>query len=254
MTSLRKTALVAGVLYLLTFVGSIVGSLLLQPILSEPNFMVTPGVDGQIGAAAAFELVNVLALIGTAVAVFSLVKREHEGLALGFVMTRMFEAAVIVIGIVSILSLVTLRQAAAAGTDAASLMPVGQALVAVREWSLVIGPSMAAFNALMFGTLLFRSRLVPRAIPALGLIGAPLLISWVIGTRLGVTSPGTEWHAIAVAPFFFWELFVGLWMTFKGFNTSAPVAIAFAAESASRDASATAGLSRSAVASQAGAA
>jgi hypothetical protein len=234
-TSLRKTALVAGVLYLLTFVGSIPGSLLLQPVLSDPNYMVNPGVDGQMRLAAVFELVNVLALIGTAVAVFSVVKREHEGLALGFVTTRMFEAGVIVTGIVSILAVVTLRQAIAAGADGGALVPVGRALVAVREWTLVIGPGMASFNALMFGTLLFRSRLVPRAIPALGLIGAPLLISWVVGTMLGITGAGTAWQAIAVAPFFFWELFVGLWMTFKGFNPSAPVAIAFAAESGSQE-------------------
>jgi hypothetical protein len=109
-------------------------------------------------------------------------------------------------------------------------VPVGRALVAVRDWALVIGPGMASFNALMFGTLLFRSRLVPRAIPALGLIGAPLLISYVIGTMLGVTGPGTAWQAIAVAPFFFWELIVGLWMTFKGFNPSAELLAAPAPE------------------------
>ena len=111
-------------------------------------------------------------------------------------------------------------------------MPVGQGLVDVRNWTLVIGPSMAAFNALMFGTLLYRSRLVPRAIPALGIVGAPLLISWVIGTMLGFTGPGTAWHGIAVAPFFFWELAVGLWMTFKGFDRSSPIVAAAIAESA----------------------
>jgi hypothetical protein len=176
-----------------------------------------------VSLAAALELVNALACIGTAVAAFSIVKRQHEGLALGFVVTRMFEAAVIAVGVVCILSVVTLRQAAAGSGDAATLVPVGQALVAVRDWTIVIGPGMAGFNALMFGTLLYRSRLVPRAIPALGIVGAPVIISWVFGTMLGVTGPGTAWHTIAVAPFFFWELAVGLWMTFKGFNPSSPI-------------------------------
>jgi hypothetical protein len=94
---------------------------------------------------------------------------------------------------------------------------------------------MAAFNALMFGTLLFRSRLVPRAIPAVGLLGAPLLISYEVGTILGITGPATAWQAIGTAPFFFWELAVGLWMTFKGFNPSVPVARAFAADAAGAD-------------------
>lgn len=248
MTSLRKAALACGVLYLLTFVGSIPGALLIEPVIRDPNYMLIPGVDGQFRAAALFELVNVLALFGTAVAVFSVVKREHEGLALGFVTTRLFEAAVIAIGVVSILAVVTVREAIAAGGDAASLAPAGQALVAVRNWALIIGPGMAALNALMFGTLLFRSRLVPRAIPALGLLGAPLLISYEVGTILGITGPASAWQAIGTAPFFFWELGVGLWMTFKGFNPSVPVAVAFAAAAGSHHASAPAGPSRSAVA------
>lgn len=235
MTSLRKAALACGVLYLLTFIGSIPGALLIEPIIREPNYMTVAGVDGQFRAAALFELVNVLALFGTAVAVFSVVKREHEGLALGFVATRLFEAAVIAIGVVSILAVVTMREAIAGGGDAAALGPVGEGLVAVRNWALIIGPGMAAFNALMFGTLLFRSRLVPRAIPALGLIGAPLLISYEMGAILGVTGPATAWQAIGTAPFFFWELGVGLWMTFKGFNASVPVAAAFLAASKGRE-------------------
>jgi hypothetical protein len=222
----RKTALVAGVFYLLTFVGSIASALLLQPMLTDPNYVAGPGAATQVGFAAVFELVNVLACIGTAVAVFSVVKRQHEGLALGFVATRLFEAGVITIGVVSILAVSTLQKAAAAGGDAAALVPVGQGLVDVRQWTQVIGPSMAAFNALMFGTLLYRSRLVPRAMPALGIVGAPLLISWAVGTIVGVTGPGTPWHGIAVAPFFFWELAIGLWMTFKGFNRSSPIVAA----------------------------
>jgi hypothetical protein len=62
---------------------------------------------------------------------------------------------------------------------------------------------------------------VPRAIPVIGLIGAPLFTSWLIGYIFGITEGGTPWHAIGVAPIFFWELAVGLWMTFKGFNREA---------------------------------
>lgn len=85
---------------------------------------------------------------------------------------------------------------------------------------------MAAFNALMLGTALYRARLVPRAIPALGLVGAPILITWVIAMILGLTGPGTLFHAVAVMPFFIWELALGLWLTFKGFNENSPIAIA----------------------------
>jgi hypothetical protein len=250
----RKTALVAGVLYLLTFAGSILAALLLDPVFTNPNYIVRAGADMPLRFAAVFELVNALTCIGTAVALFSVVKRQHEGLALGFVTTRMFEAAVLAVGIVSLLSIVTLRQAAVASGDTASFVPVGQALVAVRDWSVAIGPGMASLNALMFGTLLYRSRLVPRAIPALGLVGAPLFISFVIGTMLGITGPGTVWQGIAVAPFFIWELVVGLWMTFKGFSRSAPLMVAAAAEAGSRHGSTTSNSAAIAVAAKAGAA
>lgn len=220
---IRRAAFVAGILYLITFIASIPASLLLPPVLSGANYITGAGADAPIGLAAILEMVNVLACIGTAVAVFSVVKRQHEGLAVGFVATRLFEAAVITIGVVSILSVAALRQTVSAGGDTASIVPVAQALVGVRDWSLVIGPGMASFNALMFGTLLYRARLVPRAIPALGLIGAPLFITFVMGTMLGITGPGTLWQIIAVAPFFIWELLVGLWMTFKGFDRSSPI-------------------------------
>jgi Domain of unknown function (DUF4386) len=232
MTSIRKTALVAGVLYLVTFLSSIPAAFLLEPLLTNPNYITSGGADAQVSLAAVLDLVTALAGIGTAVAVFSIVKRQHEGLALGFVTTRMLEAAVLAFGAVTIVSVVTLRQAGAAGGDAGSLVPVGRALVAMRDWTAVIGPGMASLNALMFGTLLYRARLVPRGIPLLGIVGAPLFIAFVIGTMLGVTGPGTAFHAIAVAPFFFWELFVGIWMTFRGFNPSAPILTAAAKDPA----------------------
>jgi hypothetical protein len=107
---------------------------------------------------------------------------------------------------------------------------------------MVIGPNMAGFNALMLGTALFRARLVPRAIPALGLIGAPILISYVIATILGVQASGTIFQIAAVMPFFIWELVLGLWLTFKGFNESAPIAVAERARLAPAGAVAKAGV------------
>ena len=225
----RRVAFVAGIFYLLTFIASIPASLLLPPLLSGANYITGAGADAPIGLAAVLEMVNILTLIGTAVAVFSVVKRQHESLAVGFVATRLFEGAVIAVGVVSILAVAALRQTVAGGADAESVVPVATALVAVRDWTIVIGPGMAAFNALMFGTLLFRARLVPRAIPALGIVGAPVFISFLIATMLGITGPFTVWHGIAVAPFFIWELAVGLWMTFKGFSPSSPILSATAA-------------------------
>jgi hypothetical protein len=251
MTSFRKTALAGGLLYLITFIGSIPAAILVGPVLNDPNYITSAGADQQVAFGLVLELVNALACFGCAVALYSVVKREHEGLAIGYVTTRMFEAAVITTGVVSLLAVISLRQQGAAAGDAESLLPAGRALAEMRYWAMVIGPNMAAFNALMLGTALYRARLVPRAIPALGIIGAPILIAFVIGTILGVTGPGTVFQGIAVAPFFIWELVLGLGLTFKGFNENSPIAIA---ERARTEKQSVSGLSQSAVTAKAGAA
>ena len=217
----RKTAFVAGVLYLITFASSIPAALLLGPALTNPDYIIGGGPDGFVRLAGLLDLVNCFTAVGTAVALYSIIKRHHEGLALGFVTTRLMEAAILFVATLAILSVVTLRENGVAGADPAALVAVGASLVAVRDWSFVIGTGVPALNALLLATLLYQSRLVPRPIPALGLIGVVTFGSWVIGYVLGVAEGGTPWHAIGVAPIFIWELALGLWMTFKGFNRDA---------------------------------
>jgi Domain of unknown function (DUF4386) len=220
----RKTSLVAGILYLVTFVSSIPAVFLLAPVLNNPNYIISAGADFQVISGISLDLVNALAAIGTAVALFWVVKRQNESFALGFVTTRLVEGTTVIIGVVCILAVVTLRQTVGVGTDSAALVAVGQGLVAVRNWTFTIGPSlMPALNALLLGTLMYRSRLVPRLIPAAGLIGFPLQLSVAILTIFGINI--TIFSAIALVPIFFWELAVGLWMAIKGFNKSAPLIV-----------------------------
>jgi hypothetical protein len=226
MSSFRKTALVGGLLYLITFIGSIPAAILVGPAINDPSYVASPGADQQVALGLVLELVNVFGCIGCGVALFSVIRREHEGLAVGYLATRTFEAVTITVGVLSLLAVLSLRQQGAASGDAASLVPAGNALVAIRDWAMTIGPNMAGFNALMLGTALYRARLVPRAIPALGLVGAPIIIMYVIGTILGLTGPGTLFQGIAVMPFFIWELVLGLWLTFKGFNEQARIGLA----------------------------
>jgi hypothetical protein len=254
MGSMRKTALVAGVLYLITFIAGIPpAAFLLGPVLDNPNYIVSTGADSQVLLGAFLDLVNALACIGTAVALYSVVKRQHEGFALGFVTTRIFEAAVIVIGILSLLAVVSLRQTGAAGADAATLVTVGQALVAVRDETFLLGPGFVpGLNAVLLGYVIYRSRLVPRAIPALGLIGAPLFLVSASASILGFNEQVSVLSGIAVIPIALWELSLGLWLTFKGFNPSAPILAAPAAEAASPDGSAAPTPARTVVATSAG--
>lgn len=215
----RKTALIAGGLYLLTFASSIPAVPLLDPVLNNANYIISSGADNRVLFACLLDFTNALAAIGTAVALFPVVKRQNESLALGFVTTRLFEAAVIVIGIVSLLSIVTLRQPGATGAEADSLVVAGQSLVAVRDWTMLLGPGfMAAMNALMIGTLMYKSGLVPRIIPTVGLIGAPLLLASSIATLFGAFGQFSPVAMILVAPIFFWELSLGVWLVVKGFK------------------------------------
>jgi hypothetical protein len=250
MTSFRKTALVGGLLYLITFIGSIPAAILVAPATDNPTYVTSAGADQQVSFGLVLELVNVFGCIGCAVALFSVVRRVHEGLAIGYVTTRLFEAATITMGVISLLAVVSLRQQGAATGDAESLVPVSGALVEIRHWAMTLGPNMAGFNALMLGTALYRARLVPRGIPALGIVGAPILIAYVIGNILGLTGPGTLFQGIAVMPFFIWELVLGLWLTFKGFNKDSRIALAEQARVESQPVSS----SQSAVAAKAGAA
>jgi Domain of unknown function (DUF4386) len=230
MTSLRKTALVAGIFYLITFV-SIPTLALYGPVKTDPNFILSVGGDTAILVGGLLETIVALAGIGTAVALFSVLKRQHEGFALGLVTTRIFEGAVIMIGVSSILSVVTLQEAgAAAGADAAAMVAVGQAQIATFNWSFLLGQSlMPALNAVLLGTLMYQSRLVPRILPIVGLIGAPLLLAGTVATLFGFAE---QYGAVSVTavPIALWELSLGLWLIFKGFNRSAPIIVAAAAD------------------------
>jgi hypothetical protein len=225
----RKTALAAGFLYLLTYASSIPAALLLGDTLANPDYILGAGADGQVRLAALFDIVNGLAAFGTAVALYSVVKRQHQGFAIGFVTSRLFEAAILFVGILSVLAIATLRETAASA-DPTSLSTVGLSLTALYKLAFTLGTGVCALNAFLLGWLMYKSRLVPRAIPVIGLIGAPLFTSWIIGYVLGITERDTAWMAIGVAPIFIWELALGLWMTFKGFNRSAAIVVAMAAE------------------------
>ena len=144
---------------------------------TDPDWILGSGTDTAVLLGGLLELIVALAGIGTAVALFPVVRRQNEGFALGFVTTRILEAAMIFMGVVSLLSLVTLRQdlgAAAGAADATSLVATGASLVANYNWTFPLGQSlMPGLNALLLGTLLYRSGLVPRVLPMLGLIGPP---------------------------------------------------------------------------------
>ena len=222
MTSTRKTALTAGIFYLITFI-SIPTLALYGPVKNHRDWILSSGGHPAVLVGGFLEVIVALAGIGTAVTLYPVVKRQNEGAALGFVTARVLEAAMIVTGAVSLLSLLTLRHdlGGTAGATPAALVTTAASHVAVYNWTFLLSQTlMPGINALLLGSLLYRSRLVPRIIPALGLIGGPLLIIAVFATLAGQHSSLAGLAGLPVIPVAAWELSLGVWLAVKGFNPS----------------------------------
>lgn len=216
MDSSRKTSLAAGALYLLTFVS--IPTLILHESVREPNYIIGPGPDTAALFGGFLELIVALACMGTAVVLYPVIKRHNESVAMGPVGVRVLEGATIFAGIACLLTIVTLRQGGA-GADA---LVTGQALVGLYDRAFFLGQSMLPVaNALLLGSFLYQSRLVPRALPVLGLVGAPLLLAANAGILFGLWDRVSAVAAIAVLPIAVWEFSLGVYLVVKGFRPSA---------------------------------
>ena len=225
MDSMRKTALAVGVLFILTFITSIGGVIAYGPVLSDPNYITGAGSDTRVFLGAFLELFLIITNIGCAVVLFPLLKRQGEGLALSYVAARLVECTFILVGILSLLAIVTLRQTATA-TDAGSLLTIGKALHAIHDWTFLLGPGFAdgIGTGLILGYLMYKSGLVSSRMALFGVVGGPLLAASGIAVLMGVIPRGSAVQGILTIPEIVWELFLGLWLTFKGFKSLPVVA------------------------------
>jgi hypothetical protein len=230
----RRTARTVGVLFLVTEVTAIAGLLLYYPVLKHSDYVLGAGSDTQIALAALLEVMLAIANIGTGVMLFPIIKKQHEGIALGYVCGRLLEAAIIVVGIISLLSVVTLQQdTAAGGTDPGTATAIAKSLVAIHDWTFLLGPGIIlGVNSLMLSYLMHKSGLVPRFIARLGLVGGPLISLWAIAVLFGVTSDGPTPFAL---PVFAWEVSLAVWLIVKGFTPS-PIIEDHEAQPVERDA------------------
>jgi hypothetical protein len=204
------------VFYLLTFVS--IPTLALYGPVHDPKYILGPGPDTGVLVGAILEIIVALAGIGTAVALYPVVKRQSEWRALGFVGSRTLEAAAIFAGVACLLSVVTLRQAGA-GADASV---AAQTLVALYDRTFLISQSfIPAVNALLLGALLYQSRLVPRVLPLLGFIGAALLVAADAAKLFDLVGLTSSVVVLLTLPIALWEFSLGVWLVVKGFQPSA---------------------------------
>ncbi|HTE31312.1 MAG TPA: DUF4386 domain-containing protein [Chryseolinea sp.] len=227
----RNVSIVTGVLFIVAAASAIAGLILYGPILNDPEYIVkTSANETQVLWGAFFEIVLAFAVIGTSITLFPILRKYNESMAIGTVCFRLFEAVIILVGVISLLSIVTLRHefTEALEPSAASFVASGKLLVAVHNWTFLYGPNLVLGpSTLMTSYLLYKSNLVPRFISVLGLIGGPLISSCAVLVTFGVFSQISAWGVLFAVPVFFYEMSLAMWLMTKGFKStsasSAPV-------------------------------
>ncbi|MGE3270302.1 MAG: DUF4386 domain-containing protein [Chloroflexota bacterium] len=215
----QTCARLTGVLFLITFITAIPALILFGPVLHDPSYVTGDGADARIFFGAILELLLIVANIGTALALYPVMKYQNEGLALGYVAARIVECVFIAVGILAVLSVVTLRQHAGS-LDTGTLLALSAALVAVKDWTFLLGPGFVVGigNGLMLGYLMYRSNLMPRALSLLGLVGGPLVCASGIAVMFGVMAAGSVGQFVATIPEIAWELSLGIYLSIRGFR------------------------------------
>ena len=215
MSSLRKTSLAAGLLYLLTFVS--IPTLFLYASIHGPNYIVEAGSDTATIIGCILEIFVALACIGSSVALYPVLRKQQESLALGLVACRILEASTILAGVAFLLSVVTLRQA---GTGADGLV-TSHALVTLYDRIFLLGQSfMPALNDLLLGYLLYQSRLVPRSLAVIGILGTAPLLAGYIAILFGLIDPHSAFAGLSALPVAVFEFSLGIYLVVKGFRPS----------------------------------
>jgi hypothetical protein len=216
----QRTARIFGVLFLVTFVTSIPALGLYQPVLDDPaGYIAGGGEDTQIYLGVLLELLLIIANVGTAVVLYPIVRRQNEILSIGYVTARVVECIFIAAGILFVLGIVSLR------SDSPDSSALAVSLAALKDWTFLLGPGFIVGwgNGLILGYLMYSSRLVPRGMTWLGLIGGPLVILSGILVLFDVIDQGSPVQGLATIPEFLWELSLGIYCTVKGFKSDAPI-------------------------------
>ena len=230
----QRTARIMGAWFLGTFVFSIPAFFFYDPILNQPTYVVGGGEDIRVAVGALLEILLAISGIATAVVIFPIVKRVNESIALGYIASRTVESILILVGVLSLLSVVALRQdLAAAGSTNGTSIAVAGSLLALHAQTALLGPQLCAGlgNGILLGYLMWRSRLLPRPMVMFGLIGGPLAFLGGIGVLLGAwDNPSGALIALTVLEVI-WEFSLSVWLLIRGFRpspilTGQPVAIA----------------------------
>lgn len=214
--SYRKVARAAGILYVLTFVS--VPTLALYHSVKGANYIVGTGSNVPAVVGGVLEITVALAGIATAVVLFPVLKKQNETFALGLVAARILESATIFVGVAFLLSIVTLKQD---GAGAGSLV-TSHALVALYDRIFLLGQSfMPAVCDVLLGYMLYKSRLVPRRLSLIGIVGGPVLLIGYFAVLFDAAHQHGTLAAASALPVAVFEFSLGIWLIVKGFDPDA---------------------------------
>ena len=220
MNSHRKISLTAGFLYILTFVS--IPTLFIYGPVKGANYILGAGPDTSAIVGGLLEIIVALAGIGTAVVLFSILKKQNESAALGLVAARILESGTIFVGVAFLLTIVSLRQGGA-GADA---LPASHALAALYDRIFLLGQSfMPAICDLLLGFLLYQSRLVPRGLSLIGIVGGPVLLAGYLAVMFGLVGLHDALAGLSAIPVALFEFSLGIWLVARGFNPAAVAAL-----------------------------
>ena len=224
MNSNQKTARIVGVLFLLAAISAVIGLLLYDPILNGSDYLIEGAAHAnQVSLGALLELILVVSVVGTATAMFPILRKYNETIALWHVYFRFLEAVIITVGVISVLSLLTLSQhfVASGVTDATSYQASGTLLIAIHDWTFMLGPLfMLGINTIMYSYIFYKTNLVPRFLAILGMSGAVLVFINALLVLFGIVEQISAWGILAL-PIAAFEMILAVWLLVKGFNESA---------------------------------
>ncbi|WP_391560028.1 DUF4386 domain-containing protein [Robertmurraya sp.] len=225
MKSNQKAAKIVGVLFILAAVSAVAGVMLYDPILNGSDYLINGSKHAnQVILGALMELILVVSAVGTATTMFPILRRYNETIALWHVCFRFLEAIVITVGVISVLSLLTLSQefVAAGAPDVAAFQTSGTVLKAIHEWTFMLGPNfMLGINTMMYSYIFYKTKLVPRFIPILGMTGATLVFICALLVMFDVIEQVSVWGGLLALPVAANEMILAVWLIMKGFNSSA---------------------------------
>jgi hypothetical protein len=228
MSSTRRTAVVAGVFFVVAAVAAVAAKLLWQPVLSDPDYVLATGAATGVQLGGLLEFITAAAVAGTGVALYPVIKRQNHGVALGYVVGRLLEAATIVVGLAGVLAVVALRQdhAGASGTDEGALVAVQASLVALHDAMFLLGPGLIiGINSLLLAYLMYRSGLVPRWIAVVGLVGGPIVFVSSTAVLFGAYEQVSAVAGLSAVPVAAWEMCLAAYLIVKGFKPSPLIAL-----------------------------